>query len=377
MKKVLIVAMADSVHTAKWLRTFDGEAVDFVLFPSTPHRRVHKLILSHSQIQTSSKLQISKYMKYFALPLGVLDLFFDDFFRSKFLAKEIKRFKPDVIHMMETQHAGYLTDKALDDFKTKPKLILSIWGSDLFWFKNFPKHILRLRKLLPKIDVLVTECKRDEELARQLNFGGICINGVPASGGFDHSEFKTQFSLAPPSTRKSIAVKGYSGFVGLGPMAVRALEDVADVLSEYEVVIYSASQLTRIIAEYVKFKTKLNIKIFIKHSLTPDQMKELFLKSRIIVGVSKSDGLPATIKEAIFTGAFPIQTNTSCAGEWFENGVSIILVEPDSPMSLTNAIRFALQNDELVDTGAEINFEIAKNRMDSLVVREKTSKLYG
>ena len=41
MKKILIVAMADSVHTARWLRQFDSDEIEFVLFPSTPHRRVH------------------------------------------------------------------------------------------------------------------------------------------------------------------------------------------------------------------------------------------------------------------------------------------------------------------------------------------------
>ena len=32
MKKILIVAMADSVHTARWLRQFDDDEIEFVLF---------------------------------------------------------------------------------------------------------------------------------------------------------------------------------------------------------------------------------------------------------------------------------------------------------------------------------------------------------
>ena len=54
MKKILIVAMADSVHTARWLRQFDSDEIEFVLFPSTPHRRIHSLIGEHKQVKQIS-----------------------------------------------------------------------------------------------------------------------------------------------------------------------------------------------------------------------------------------------------------------------------------------------------------------------------------
>jgi glycosyltransferase involved in cell wall biosynthesis len=114
-----------------------------------------------------------------------------------------------------------------------------------------------------------------------------------------------------------------------------------------------------------------------KHSQTPAEMRSLFLNSRIVIGVSKSDGLPATIKEAAFFGAFPVQTDTSCAGEWFENGVSVLLVSADSSESLEQALIRSLKDDRLVDTAARINFEIAKSRMNSESVRSKISALYS
>ena len=113
MKKILIVAMADSVHTARWLRQFDSDEIEFVLFPSTPHRRIHDLICEHKQVKRISSLRISRFMTIGALPLGILDLLFNNFFRSKLLAREIKTFQPDIIHIMETQHSGYLANKAL------------------------------------------------------------------------------------------------------------------------------------------------------------------------------------------------------------------------------------------------------------------------
>ena len=231
---------------------------------------------------------------------------------------------------METQHSGYLTDRALARVEKKPKIVLSIWGSDLFWFQRFTSHKSRIKSILKKVDYLITECHRDEELAKSLGFLGSCIYGVPASGGFSLKEADVTESYVAPSLRKTIAIKGYSGFVGLGPMALKTLKRVSHLLSDYSIVVFSANWKTRLIAQIVRLQTGLQIEIRMKHSQTPAEMRSLFLSSRIVIGVSRSDGLPATIKEAAFFGAFPVHTDTSCAGEWFENGVSILLVSADS-----------------------------------------------
>jgi glycosyltransferase involved in cell wall biosynthesis len=377
MKKILIVAMADSVHTARWIRQFDKDKIEFVLFPSTPHRRIHPLILQHISQRLTSTLKISKWMKLGALPIGIFDLIFNNFFRAKLLAAEINSFQPDFVHVMETQHSGYLTDKALANVKKRPKIVLSIWGSDLLWFQRFTSHKSRIESILKKVDYLITECHRDEEIAKSLGFLGSCIYGVPASGGFSLKEVGGAEVYDAPSLRKIIAIKGYSGFVGLGPMALRALNRIPHLLNGYSIVVFSANWKTRFIAQIVKLRTGLKIEIRMKHSQTPAEMRSLFLKSRIVIGVSESDGLPATIKEAAFFGAFPVQTDTSCAGEWFENGVSILLIPAHSPESLEQALITSLKDDKLVDTAAQINFEIARSRMDSESVRSKISTLYN
>ena len=377
MKKILIVAMADSVHTARWLRQFDDDEIEFVLFPSTPHRRIHSLILHHASISAKSTITISKWMKRGGLPLGVADLMLNNRLRAVLLAKAIDAFKPDLIHVMETQHAGYLTDRALNSTTHKSKLALSIWGSDLFWFQRFPKHQRRIRSLLKKVGVLITECQRDEDLARDLGFNGTCIYGVPASGGFDYQEFMSAEHNLPPSKRKIIAIKGYSGFVGLGPAAIKVLGRTSDLASDYKTVVFSANWKTWFVARIVKFRTGLEIEVRMKHSQSSEQMRSLFSASRVVMGVSKSDGLPATIKEAAFFGAFPVQTNTSCAGEWFKEGVSILLVPADSPDALELALRTALTDDNLVNSAAILNFEIARTMMDRFAVRSKISLLYS
>ena len=377
MRKVLLVAMVDSVHTGRWISQFDGEAIDFMLFPSTPHRRIHPLIKQRMTLEVETRARISQWMKWAALPLGIADLVCANFFRAKLLSREIKKFEPDVIHIMETQHAGYLTDRALKMVKFKPKVILSIWGSDLFWFQRFPKHNKKMSLLFPRLDILITECERDEALAKDLGFVGECVYGIPASGGVDSQLLNDSHRRVLPSKRKTIAIKGYSGFVGLGPLAVRSLVPLVNELKNYEIVIYSCSYRTAQMAKRLRKQLGLNIQIKLKHSMTTKQMEDLFLSARVVVGVSLSDGLPATVKEAICTGAFPVQTDTSCAGEWLKDGVSVLLVPPNEIGALSAAILRALTDDQLVDNASEVNQQIARTRMGLSHIKAKLSELYG
>ncbi len=377
MKKVLLVAMVDSVHTGRWISQFDGEAIDFMLFPSTPHRRVHSLIKQRLILKVETKVRISQWMNWAALPLGIADLVFANFFRAKLLAREINKFKPDIIHIMETQHAGYLTDQALKTVKSEPKIILSIWGSDLFWFQRFPKHRQKISLLFPRVNILITECERDEALATKLGFVGECVYGIPASGGVDWRLLNDSHRQVLPSKRKIVAIKGYSGFVGLGPLAIRSLVSLVNQLRSYEIVIYSCSYRTAQMAKRLRKRSGLNIQVKLKHSMTTKQMEDLFLSARVVVGVSLSDGLPATVKEAVCTGAFPVQTDTSCAGEWLKDGVSVLLVPPNDIGALSAAILRALTDDQLVDNASEVNQNIARTRMDLLTIKAKLSELYG
>ena len=53
-----------------------------------------------------------------------------------------------------------------------------------------------------------------------------------------------------------------------------------------------------------------------KGSLTHEQMLRTFSESLLHVGLSRSDGLPASMLEAMSQGAFPVQSETACLDGW-------------------------------------------------------------
>jgi len=376
MKKILIVAMADSVHTGRWLEQFEDSEYEFLLFPSSPHRRIHPLIQQRLK-KPGSTLKISQWMKLAALPLTVADLIFSNFFRSQLLAREIKKSKPDVIHIMETQHAGYLTEKALELINLKPKVILSIWGSDLFWFIQFSKHIVKLRSVLSKVDLLIMECRRDQELAISLGYAGSFYEFMPATGGMNTESLSKKARIVAPRDRKWIAVKGYSGFVGQGKDAVKVVAKIESQIEEFSVFVYSVGLGTWWNSRNLRKKMGKRLVMARKYTLTNNQIEEMFLKSRVALGLSLSDGLPATVKEAMCMGAFPIQTSTSCVAEWFTDGVGGILVEPNDVSATATALLHVLRDDQLVDNAMEINLKQSEYLFSSKVLAQKAINLYS
>ena len=75
-------------------------------------------------------------------------------------------------------------------------------------------------------------------------------------------------------------------------------------------------------------------------------------------------------------GAFPIQTNTSCAEEWIEEGITGKLIAPNQE-EIKNSLRLALSNDSLVDQASLINRQTIANKCNEEQIKLKSLKFYG
>ena len=61
------------------------------------------------------------------------------------LAALIEELKPDLIHSMEFQHAGYLVLGARDRISGPfPAWLATNWGSDIYYFGRNPEHALQI-----------------------------------------------------------------------------------------------------------------------------------------------------------------------------------------------------------------------------------------
>jgi glycosyltransferase involved in cell wall biosynthesis len=368
--------MVDSVHTARWLNMFSNEDIDFFLLRSTPNRKVHteiKKLIVTSRSQNSSVTVIPLSGKL-SIPLWGIDFMFSNWLRGLILNLYIRRIAPDYVHALELNHGGYILSLAksigVDD---EPKLIATNWGSDIFWFQRYPRHLRKIRRLLTQIDFYSAECSRDIELASKYGFSGVAHEVFPNAGGF------TEQILTEPATltseRKLILVKGYESFVGRASVALSAIELISDQVRNFEIVVYSANKKTSKLVQGLNKKENLNIKVFPKKKLSHDEMLNLFKRARVYVGISLSDGISTSLLEAIATGAFPIQTDTSCANEWIINGKTGFIVKPEV-LQVSESICIALDNDELVDRAQIVNQQTSKERLGDLAISAKALSFY-
>jgi hypothetical protein len=97
--------------------------------------------------------------------------------------------------------------------------------------------------------------------------------------------------------------------------------------------------------------------------------------SRIYIGCSISDGISTSFLEAITKGVYPIQTNTSCAGEWIDKGAVASLIDLDIDQ-LDEALYLATTDDKVVDFAAKKNLDVANNLLTSAKVALIAQKFY-
>jgi glycosyltransferase involved in cell wall biosynthesis len=81
--------------------------------------------------------------------------------------------------------------------------------------------------------------------------------------------------------------------------------------------------------------------------------------------------------DAISSGCFPIQTNTSCANEWVVDGETGSLVDFQDVEKIGAAIETALSNNDLVDSAALVNIETAQNRLSVDAVGRDIAQFYN
>jgi len=339
IKLALVICMLDSIHSARWLEQFSDQEIDFVLFPSSPNRRVHPQLKALLERNSTANYKIVTLGRWFGLPLWILDKFTNNFFRGTLLRWTIRKHKPDILHALELQNAGYVSLRALSKHKPQGlRFIATNWGSDIFWFQRFPEHRAKLEALLKLADAYSAECHRDVALAIELGFTGEALPVIPNAGGFSKADLS--LPLLPPDKRKTIALKGYHGWVGRAKVSLEAVRELAEELGQYQFVVYSANRSVIKLAKQVAKETGLDITAHAKGSLSHQQVLELFAKSKIYVGLSESDGISTSMLEAMAMGAIPVQTSTACCDEWFQD--SGVAVREITVQAVKTAIRQGL-----------------------------------
>lgn len=388
--KILFIGMGNSSHSYRWVSQLFGQQWDIHFFssydiPDHPQLFGDSSVTMHRSRTSRLQLMIDllrypianfKTLRKKGFKALYLSLY--QYQRSKLerrLESVIRVINPDVIHTMHTQTSAYLLVKIRRKWKGKfPRWIHSVWGSDLYYWGRFPEKRRELSEILSYVDCFLGEGRRDQIMATELGFRGEFLDPIPASGGFEGNVLK-ELSCTRPSTRKQITLKGYQDIVGRFYVGLRALEKVQHLLNGYEVNIFCMiDEGARTNAKLFEIET--GIKINIIEKVPYQEMLHMHGRSRISIGLSISDGLPSSFLEAMAMGSFPIQSFTSLADEWVKDGETGLLVPPNDPEIVAQALERALTDDALVDSAADLNRAKIMADAEVAVTSAKAIKLY-
>jgi hypothetical protein len=371
--------MLDSIHAGRWLSQFTDQDIDFTLFPSKKFKKIHPRLAALLGSNEGATFSIAHPVKMSKI-LGYLDfLFFVQFpkifrknLRAQYLRKISTENKYDFVHALEIQGAGYLCDEAIT--KKDFKFILTNWGSDIFYFQHLPEHLPRIKSVLAKADLYSAECQRDYKLAINLGFKGDQLPCIPNGGGLVTGEPMT--IGIPTSIRRNIVIKTYGGMFGRGGLAITAVCKVLEAHPVLTAYFYSVTE--DLLDQVLELKTKFGDRVTystLRKPISHRQLEDIFSNSRIYIGCSISDGISTSFLEALTKGVYPIQTNTSCAGEWIDNGAVASLINLDIDQ-LSEALNLAVTDNTVVDFAAKKNLSVANNLLATTKITPIAQQFY-
>jgi hypothetical protein len=289
--------------------------------------------------------------------------------------QKLLEIRPDVVHSFAIQLSCI---PILNIMKKHPsiKWVYSSWGSDLFSFQNDPSYLKDIKKVLPNIKYLFTDCKRDYNIAKKHGFVGEFLGVFPGNGGVKYDEK----SILPVFERRIILIKGYNDTIGKGINSVKAItNDLIFLLKGYTVIVFGADKQ---IVEYIQtsdtFK-KVKTKIYLKSEfILNSELIKLMGASYIYIGNSISDGLPNALIEAVGMGAFPIQSNPgNVTAELIINEQNGLLIQdPLNCKEIEKLIKLALLNPYMIERAFEYNTNVIKDKYDRGKIKFEIIKSY-
>lgn len=287
--------------------------------------------------------------------------------------KKLLEIQPDAVHSFALYVACAPIIEVMEKHK-HIKWIYSSWGSDLFYFQNEPNYLADIKKVLPRINYLFTDCKRDVEIANTYGFTGTFLGVFPGGGGFPLNEMAT-YAL-PFEQRKTILIKGFQGRSGRVINVLKAVEQLKEPLKDYEIVVFGADD------EVFKYTTKSKLigwdNFSILGKISQNEVWQLMGKSLVYIGNSNSDGIPNTLLEAFCMDVFPIQSNPGgVTEEVLSDGINGLLIEDcEDVAEIINKISTVLNSTLLIKNALQLNKEI-KERLSDQKIKSKILQKYA
>jgi len=292
----------------------------------------------------------------------------------------VEQVQPDIVHALRIPYEGILASH------TPPgiPLVVNIWGNDFTLHANSSRMLGRLTTgTLRRADALMADTRRDLRLAVRWGFDSTKpALALPSAGGIDLEQVG---AAVPLPFRQEVFAKIPKDIPWVvNPRGIRAytrtdvfFQSIPLVLNRWQNVRFLCPGMeNRKEAEDWVQRLGIGDHVHLLPVLSQDDLWRLFSRSVMSLSITMHDGTPNTLLEAMACGSLPIAGDLETLREWITPGVNGLLVDPNQPQAVADAMLLGFANPQLFRTAAEINRNIILERAETRMVREKLQKFY-
>ncbi len=290
------------------------------------------------------------------------------------LGEVIRQVRPDLVHAMRIPYEGMLTALA----QPPVPWLVSVWGNDFTLHAPATRRMGELTRLtMANASALHADCQRDIRLAQQWGFPKDRQSIVlPGNGGIQLDWFyppdadgESQRELHPIV----INPRGLRAYVR-NQAFFQSTRMVLDQRPEVQFVCPSMQGHSQAENWVKRFGLERNVQLLPPVSRT--QMADLFRRAQVAVSPSVHDGTPNTLLEAMACGCFPVAGDIESLREWIAPEVNGLLVNPDDPQALAEAILIGLDDVGLRQRAANHNMRLVAERAEYHQVMAEAESFY-
>ncbi len=286
---------------------------------------------------------------------------------AKKLRAVIEEVQPDIIHAMRVPYEGMLTAYALNNMgqgsptPTLPKFVVSIWGNDFtLHAPSTPLMRWYTRLTMSKADALHADVERDIRLAREWGFSEENATlVVPGNGGIRSDVFYLPKEVVTnPIIINPRGIRPYvrnDVFFKSIPLVLAKRSDARFLC----VGMQGEAQVMEWMRE-LKIEHAVELLPLIPHA----EMGDVFRGAQIVVSPAIHDGTPNSLIEGMACGCFPVAGDLESIREWLMHGQNGLLVNPNDPQSIADAILLGLEKEDLRRNAAGLNAKLISARAD-------------
>jgi glycosyltransferase involved in cell wall biosynthesis len=369
--RILFVADGRSPTAVTWIRYFVEQGHEVHLASSFPARVALKLASSRfipvafsgaaseeagaseglrGWLPTTPRTRLRQWLGPFTLRKS-----------GKALRAYAEEVQPDLVHALRIPFEGMMAAQA---GLTVP-LIISVWGNDFTLHAPSTLPMQRAtRRAMRLADGLHTDTQRDVKLATRWGFDANKPSIVlPGNGGIRPDLFY-------PMPHAEVPDEVEARLLVINPRGIRAyvrndvfFQSIPHILRKRPEVRFLCPSMEGE-PEAEKWVNELALQAYVQlmPKLSPKALADSYHSSQVMVSPSTHDGTPNTLLEAMACGCFPVVGDIESLREWITDGENGLLVNPNDPRALADAVVRALKDHGLRARAAALNKKIIQER---------------